>query len=64
MSLEISKSGWKVECSFSDFKRLFGDMVTARKPKWVAFELFWRIHAHNINKDILAASENNSVAEG
>jgi len=54
---------WKVECTFSDFKRLFGDMVTARKPKWKAFELLWRIHAHNIYKNLLATLESESAAE-
>jgi len=48
---------WKVECSFSDFKRLFGDMVTARKPKWMAFELFWRVRAYNLYKDLRAMLE-------
>jgi len=51
---------WKVECTFSDFKRLFGDMVTARKPKWMAFELLWRFRAHNTYKGLLAALESGS----
>jgi hypothetical protein len=54
---------WKVECTFSDFKRLFGDMLTSRKPKWMAFEVYWRIRTHNIYKDLLEALENGSVEE-
>jgi len=52
---------WKVECTFSDFKRMFGDMVTSRRPKWMAFELHWRMRAHNIYKDLLTALENGSA---
>jgi len=54
---------WKVECTFSDFKRLFGDMLTCRKPKWMAFELLWRVRAHNVYKDMLADLKNGSVME-
>jgi IS5 family transposase len=53
---------WKAECAFSDFKRLFGDMLTSRRPKWMAFEILWRIHAHNIYKGLLESYENGSVA--
>ena len=44
---------WKIECTFSDFKRLFGDMITSRKPLWMALELYWRTLAHNLYKGIL-----------
>jgi hypothetical protein len=54
---------WKVECAFSDFKRLFGDMLTGRKPKWMAYELLWRVCAHNVYKDVLAGLEDELSAE-
>jgi transposase len=44
---------WKVECTFSDLKRLFGFMLNARLKKWMAFEVYWRIRAHNVYKGML-----------
>jgi len=44
---------WKVECAFSDLKRLFGFMLKARLRKWMAFEVYWRIRAHNVYKGAL-----------
>ena len=55
---------WKAECTFSDFKRLFGDMLTSRKPKWMAFEILWRVRAHNIYKGLLTTFESEHSAGG
>ena len=41
---------WKVESTFSDVKRMFGDTIRARGPDGVANILYWIIRAFNLYK--------------
>lgn len=42
---------WKVESTFSDMKRMFGDIIRARGPGAVANVLYWIIRAFNLYKE-------------
>jgi len=42
---------WKVESTFSDIKRMFGDTIRARGPGAVANVLYWTIRAFNLYKE-------------
>ena len=42
---------WKVEGTFSDMKRLFGDTIRARGPDAAADAIYWIIRAFNIYKE-------------
>jgi transposase len=50
---------WKVECTFSDMKRMFGDIMRSRERHRMAAELYWIINCHNRYKSI-----RNAVKEG
>ena len=41
---------WRVESTFSDIKRMFGDTIRARGPDAVANILYWIIRAFNLYK--------------
>jgi hypothetical protein len=43
---------WKVECAFSDLKRMFGDVMRARTRHRMAAEIYWIIRCHNLYKCI------------
>ena len=43
---------WKVECTFSDLKRMFGDVMRARDRYKMASELYWKIKCHNLYRSI------------
>lgn len=45
---------WKCECSFSDFKRLFPEAVTARSHIGVIRQVICRIDLHNMYKETRA----------
>ena len=45
---------WKVECTFSDLKRLLAFMLRARDQDMMACEVFWKIGVHNLYKGIRA----------
>lgn len=42
---------WKVESTFSDMKRMFGDTIRARGPGAAANVLYWIIRAFNLYKE-------------
>lgn len=44
---------WKVECTFSDLKRLLGDCLAARERETMAYEVFWMLAVFNLYKSIL-----------
>jgi hypothetical protein len=43
---------WKVECTFSDLKRLFGDVLRARTRLTDMAEVFQKVRVLNIYKAI------------
>jgi len=43
---------WKIECTFSDLKRMFGDVMRSRCKHRVASEMYWMIRCHNLYKSI------------
>ncbi len=45
---------WKCECSFSDFKRLFPEVVTARSLMGMIRQVICRIDFHNLYKETRA----------
>ena len=50
---------WKVECTFSDLKRILGDILRSRTIWTNVLETFWKVKMHNIYKTI-----RNSLAGG
>ncbi len=46
---------WKVESTFSDLKRMFGDCIRARGRDAVADMIYWIVSAHNLYKSIRAS---------
>jgi hypothetical protein len=46
---------WKVECAFSDMKRMFGDVMRSRVRHRMAAEIYWIIRCHNMYKSIRRA---------
>ncbi len=45
---------WKCECTFSDFKRLFPEVVTARSKIGMIRQVICRIDFHNMYKEVRA----------
>jgi len=43
---------WKVECAFSDLKRMFGDIMRSRVRHRMAAEIYWIIRCYNMYKSI------------
>ena len=43
---------WKVECAFSDLKRMFGDVMRSRARHRMAAEIYWVIRCYNLYKSI------------
>jgi hypothetical protein len=46
---------WKVECSFSDLKRMFGDIMRSRLRHRMAAEIYWIVRCYNLYKSIRKA---------
>ena len=46
---------WKVECTFSDFKRLIGECIDATSNDGMVRETFFKVLAFNIHKGIRAS---------
>ena len=43
---------WKVECAFSDLKRMFGDIMRSKVRHRMAAEIYWIIRCYNLYKSI------------
>jgi transposase len=43
---------WKAECTFSDFKRLFGESLRSARRDCMVAEIFWKIDCLNIWKGV------------
>jgi len=46
---------WKVECVFSDLKRMFGDVMRSKVRHRMAAEIYWIIRCYNMYKSIRKA---------